>query len=112
MAYNYLVDLTFFAGSDQPEDVDHKLYVITSNHFISRDKMAELFATANKNLSPYMDDMEEVQNSFLTSYDNGLNIDTLMEGFNYLAKTISRNLFDGCGEIENINDYYVIEQWQ
>ena len=107
--YKYLLNVTFYAGSDEPEDVDKGMYLLSVEHQISQHEMDKIFETVNNLLDSYN---TEANNFPIFYYDNGLNIDTLMEGVEIYTKgTVIRPLSDH-GRIDNIDNYYVISQWQ
>ena len=109
---NYLLNVTFFAGSDDPQDVDTGLYLLSVDKEISKQEMENIFSKVNSLLSPfnYSNEAEE----FLLSYDCGLNIDTLMEGVEmYLEGKIQKlDAKDGYVFNNCIYKFYFIEQWQ
>lgn len=103
----YLLNVTFHAGSDEPSDTDRGLYLITFDNPITSEEIVNVFRKVNKLLDPYEQDEE-----LPISYDDGLNIDTLMEGVALYTKAKVETLNDGYGKIESIDDVYTLEQWQ
>lgn len=105
--YNYLVNLTFCAGSNEPQDVDNKLIIISSKKQITVDEIVTKFNETNKLLDPFNED-----NDFPFTYDDGLNIDTLLKGF--IQHTgLKVTVLEHKTPIEiTIHGYFVIEQWQ
>ena len=108
----YLLDVTFCAGSDEPADVDRKLYVIDTVVEMTNPKWAQLFYEANKNCDPFNEDRPEN----FPSYEEGLNVDTLMDG---VAKQLSEQLKRPVIYFEVKKgteipacEYMKIEQWQ
>lgn len=104
----YLLNVTFCAGSDAPEDTDRDLFILTVDKEISENEMIKTFEMVNFLLSPYRDDDEKWE----LSYDEGLNINTLMKGIELYTKGILEEVYSGCGAMMYIDNYYVIEQWQ
>ena len=98
----YLICMTFYAGSDEPEDVDRKNYILGTRKKYSQKKMEQAVRKVNRLLDPYE------ENDFPLSYDEGLNVDTLMEGLrHYLnGKLYSLEKFSG-----RIAAVYQMEQW-
>lgn len=104
----YLLNVTFCAGSDAPEDTDRDLFILTVDKEISEKEMTHIFGVVNSLLDPYRDDEEE----FALSYEDGININTLMEGVELYTKGRVKEVYSNCGAIIDIDNYYVIEQWQ
>lgn len=104
----YLLNVTFYAGSDTPEDTDNGLFILTVNKEFSKKGMEHLFGIVNSLLDPYRDDDEE----FALTYNEGLNINTLMEGIELYTKGKVEKLYSNWRTITDIDGYYVIEQWQ
>lgn len=106
--YNYLVNLTFFAGSNEPEDVDNKIVIVSSKRQITEEEMGKKFNEANNLLNPYED------NRFPFSYNDGLNIDTLLEGFVQHTRLKVTYPEPDSNEMTfpTLHGHYVIEQWQ
>jgi len=104
----YVLKVTFYAGSDDPEDTDKGTYVLSVDKKISKKEMEKIFAEVNYLLDPY----EEKENEdFPLSYEDGLNIDTLMDGIELYTK----------GKVDELGEHgygffvegvYEIEQWQ
>ena len=107
---NYLVKVWFFAGSDEQEDVDTGLFLFKSKENISFEEMKEIFKEANRQLDTFMHELGEVV--FPISYENGLNLDTLIEGVSILTDCEIVQLKNDFGPLENIQNYYEIVQWQ
>ena len=103
----YLLNVTFYAGSDEPEDIDKGMYLLTTEKPISQDEMDKIFEEVNSQL----DSFNEITD-FPFSYDDGLNIDTLMEGVEYYTKGNIIQLYSDYGKIHDIDNYYMISQWQ
>ena len=101
----YLLNVEFYAGSDDVEDVDNGLYILSSNEEIDKIIITEIFKDVNKLLDCYYD------NDFPLSYENGLNIDTLIEGVCIYTKCDIKEL-KNCDFTGYINGYYEIKQWQ
>lgn len=108
---NYLLSVTFHAGSDTPKDTDKGLFIITvpKQTVITEDILKNIFKEVNRLCDPYSDD-EDVVN-FEETYENGLNIHTLMKGFTAYTKYPVTEMKNDIGHI-NIANYYEIEQWQ
>lgn len=107
--YNYLLNVTFCAGDDDPEDVDRGTYLLTVNNSISEKEMIEIFKKVNSLLDTFNEDDEAV--NFPVSYEDGLNIDTLMEGVEIYTKASVKPITKNCGKL-TADNYYIIEQWQ
>lgn len=107
--YTYLLNVTFCAGSNDPEDVDRGICLLTVNRSISEEEMTEIFKKVNSLLDTFNEDDETID--FPVSYEDGLNIDTLMEGIETYTKGSVKPVIKNCGEL-TVDNYYVIEQWQ
>ena len=102
----YLIDLTFYAGSDTPCDIDHDIFVLESEEKLTKEKVIKLFKEANYICGRFMyedeDEKEISQNAPLydktkeyASYEEGINIDTLIATFKtykgYKIKNYDKN---------------------
>lgn len=103
--HKYLLDVTFYAGSDAPGDIDRGLFILNVDKEISEKEIKNIFGIVNMLLDPYRDDGEE----FSLSYYAGLNINTLIEGVEIYTKGKIEKAYNNCGKIDNC---YIIEQWQ
>lgn len=112
----YLLDVTFCAGSNEGEDTDRGMYLFTPKEknakLISKVEMEEMLAETNRLCDPLNYDDDDVA-EFPFTYDDGLNIDTLMDAFQEYTggkvEEIQEELFmDNPGQL----CYYQIEQWQ
>lgn len=104
MEFKYVLIMKFCAGSDDKTDIDEGIYLFTSKEKYSLKEMKEKFKTVNSLLGSFED-----ENEYPISYlENGLNLDTLIEGMRIHTKaTIDKiDTFEGL-----INGIYVIEQW-
>jgi hypothetical protein len=72
--------------------------------------MKEIFKEVNMLLDTFNQEEEKVE--FPISYEQGLNINTLMEGVGIYTKGKITEVYGNCGNIEKVDNYYVIEQWQ
>lgn len=88
--FHYLVDLTFYAGSDDPEDTDHEMYIFQMPKAFTEEAMQKAFEKAVKRLNG----------------DEGYNIETLVF---YFCKITKGQILDNVHLIDAI---YNIEQWQ
>lgn len=108
MSKKYLLNITFYAGSDDPSDTDTGLFLLESNKVIIESEIKEIFKTVNNLLDPYE------EHDFPISYEQGLNLKTLVEGVRIYTKDtiepVKNNHFDSKPIL--INNFYVIEQWQ
>ena len=104
---NYLLYVTFYAGSDDEEDTDRDLFLLTVDKEIEESEMKYIFKEVNSLLDTFNEDTD-----FPISYDQGLNINTLMEGIGIHTKGKVTEVYSNCGDIEKIDNCYVIEQWQ
>ena len=109
---NYLLYVTFFAGSDDLEDIDNGMYILSIDKEISKEEMKGLFRQVNRLLDTYAQENGEVE--FPISYELGLNIHTLMDGLKILTKGEVKEIKSDCGKelLTNLTNYYEIEQWQ
>ena len=110
----YLLNVTFYAGSDDPEDTDRDMFLLSVDKEYSEKEMKKTFKNANKMLrwSDYDDDDDESEEFPISYEEEGININTLMEGVRILTKGKVEEVYSNCGKIENIDNCYVIEQWQ
>ena len=104
----YLLYVTFYAGSDDAEDIDRDLFLLSVDKEITESEMKNIFKKVNS-LLDYFDDEEK---DFPISYEQGLNINTLMEGVGIYTKGKVTEVYSNCGDVEKIDNCYVIEQWQ
>ena len=100
--------VTFCAGSDDKEDTDRDLYLLTVDKEYTEKEMIETFRKVNCLLDPYT----EEEKDFPISYEQGININTLMEGICIYTKGKVEEIYSNCGQIEKVDNCYVIEQWQ
>lgn len=105
----YLLNVTFCAGSDDVEDVDKGLFLLDINKDITKQQLENIFREVNHLLNPYN---YEEENEFPISYEDGLNIDTLMDGIEIYTKGKVLKIQDNCGNLNRVDNYYEIEQWQ
>lgn len=114
--YNYIINLTFYAGSNDPEDTDNELVLFSSDKPYTKNEMVEIIRKANRLLNWFEDDDDEEDNEdneqLSLSYNDGLNINTLIEGVRELTGAEIVNITDMTGQNVTIADAYVIEQWQ
>lgn len=104
----YLLNVTFYAGSDDPEDIDRGMYLIFLDRPVTFEEIGKIFQKVNKLLDPYKEDSE----NFPISYANGLNVDTLMEGIEIYTNGKVEPLDNEYGSIEICDGVYFLEQWQ
>ena len=107
---DYLLDVTFFAGSDDLEDMDRGLYLLSVDKEYSEEEMTKVFNKVNGLLDTFNE--EEEAQEFLLSYDVGLNIDTLMEGVEMYTEGKVIKVQGDSGSVEKIDNCFIIEQWQ
>lgn len=107
MKKKYLLNVTFCAGSDAPEDVDKGLYLFITDNKISKERMTKIFRETNK----LLDCFNYEEKDFPISYEHGLNIDTLMMGIKLYTKCEVVRLHDNYGNLDYVDNYYEIEQW-
>lgn len=119
--FNYLLCVTFFAGSDDAEDTDKDMFLLSVDKEYSEKEMKDIFFEVNKILNiDFADDLneefgEEMGEEYFgypCYYEEGINIHTLMEGVKLHTKGKLTEIYSNCGKIEKINNCYVIEQWQ
>ena len=109
----YLLNVTFYAGSNAEEDTDRGLFLLCVEKEISENEMANIFQEVNELLNDY--DVFEVDakgENFPISYGQGININTLMEGVGIYTKGKVEKVYSNCGQSEKVDNCYVIEQWQ
>lgn len=112
----YLLNMTFRAGSDEPEDTDNAMYLIETYEDYSEEKLKKVIEKVNSLLDTFNDDKEA--KDFPMSYDDGLNIETLMAGVGVYTKSKIKKLEPE--DIENVDarrefvikKYFEIEQYQ
>ena len=105
---NYLLDITFYAGSDEAEDIDRGLFLLSSKLELTKEDFIKIFAAINKAIDPYSDDAEDLS----ISYEQGLNLNPFIEAVNFYTSFKIEKIFDNYGNISNIDNFYKIEQWQ
>lgn len=79
---SYILNLTFYAGSNDEEDTDRGIYMIESKNPISEQELTDIIDTANSRCNCFDDEKEEN----FPSYEVGLNINTLVEGIAEIIK--------------------------
>ena len=101
--YSYLTDLTFYAGDNDKENTDRGIYILKSSEFYTDFQMTKLIADINKKLNDYEKDDDG------PSYEDGINIDTLIDGIEYYTKikVIPAECFQGF-----IDCCYKLTIWQ
>ena len=104
----YLLNVTFYAGSDDKEDIDKGLFLLFVDKETTEIEVKEIFRVVNSLLDYF--DVKERDSPI--SYEQGINIHTLMEGISIYTKDKVEEVKENCGYIQEINNYYVIEQWQ
>lgn len=108
--YYYVVALTFFAGSNDEEDTDRRIYVLKSPKPYTKSELSELISKANEKCQ---DDEADGDSTHYSYEQNGVNIDTLMNEVVLLSNANmvefdENSFFNGL----TINGIYQIEQWQ
>ena len=103
----YLLNVTFYAGSDDPEDIDNDWFLLCVDKEITKNEMEKIFTEVNK----LLDCFDDEEKDFPISYEDGLNVWTLIDGVEIYTKGKIERFKDECGTI-TIDNYYVIEQWQ
>lgn len=106
---SYIVNLTFHAGSDSPEDTDNGLYLLQTTKPMTEQMLKQDFMKTNALLDTFREEDEE---SLSITYDVGLNIDTLVIGYMELTNNIMSKISDKLQYPLLINNYFTIEQWQ
>lgn len=103
----YLLNMTFYAGSNDPEDTDNDLYLLETNTEMSYEEIKEIIFNVNKECS--LIDDEDILNDYEIF---GLNLKTLMNGVQHcLPGSKIELLNNNHGYLGDIDNYYVIEQW-
>lgn len=81
----YIINLTFFAGSNDAEDTDRGIYILESSKELEKEQISAIFREANKRCNNGL--YEERDDDFnFPSYEEGINIDTLVRGVNEIIK--------------------------
>ena len=106
----YLLNVTFYAGSNDEEDTDKGLFLLCIDKEITETEIKNIFKETNRLLDPFNQAVGE--SDFSISYNQGLNINTLMEGVGLYTKGTVIEVYSNSGSIENVDNYYTIEQWQ
>ena len=106
----YLLNVTFYAGSDDPQDTDRGLFLLSVDKEILEDEMKKIFDETNRLLNSYDDEDEE--RDFPISYEEGINIDTLMKGIEVYTEGKIEEISNNTQNIGHTDALYVIEQWQ
>lgn len=101
--YTYLLNLTFYAGSNAPEDTDRDSFIMQTSEMYSEEKIKSVFEKVNSLLG--IDEHED----FPYSYEDGINSDTLKKGVEHYTHSEIKSADDFSGHIDGI---YTIEQWQ
>lgn len=106
----YLLNVTFYAGSDDIEDTDTGLYILEINNLVFKTEMERIFDKVNSlcNISLNEEDAKDIN---FATYKDGANIDTLMNGVEAYTKGKIIKMESNCGSL-CIDNYYDIEQWQ
>ena len=104
---NYLLDLTFYAGSNASEDTDRGLYIIQTEKSATRFDICELFRKVNELLN--IDDQDDSTGFPYSYYVEGINIQTLVHAVSYYSGSQLKKADDFSGMIHAI---YHIDVWQ
>lgn len=104
-----MLNVIFHAGSDSPFDTDKGLYILEIEKEISYSEMQKIFTETNRLCDTFSDDEDAI--NFPISYEEGLNISTLMNGIEIYTKGTIKKIENMSGRFE-ISDVYEIEQWQ
>lgn len=111
----YLLNLTFYAGDDLPENTDRGVFCLESPKELTEDYIQNAYKEVNDTLNDFLYDEDEgsAQNPYKVSYDNdGSNIDTLCAAVaEHLDVKITR-LENNSGQINAITNYFEFEIWQ
>ena len=110
----YLLNITFYAGSNNPEDIDNDLYLLETNRKMSYEEIVQVISKANKECSSITED-DELNNCEFFGLNNyeifGLNLDTLMKDVRRcLPESKIQLILSNYGYIGDIDNYYTIEQ--
>lgn len=106
----YLLNVTFYAGSNDEKDTDRGLFVLIVDKEYTEIEIKNIFEEVNRLLDTFNQEIGEAE--FSISYEQGSNINTLMEGIEIYTKGKVTEVYSNCGKIEMVDNYYVIEQWQ
>ena len=109
---NYLVYLTFYAGSNDPEDTDRDIFLLETEETTSKKDLEKIIKEANRLCNIDYDDPELPED--FPSYEDAVNIYTLVEAIKALKNVRMTSVFDFKGVVKGkiIEDCYEIEQWQ
>lgn len=107
---NYLLYVTFYAGSDAKEDTDNGLFLLSIEQNIDESEIKNIFYEANRHLCTF--NQEDGTVTFPISYESeGLNINGLMAGVEIYTKGKVTKINSNCGPLVGINNCYMIEQY-
>lgn len=108
----YLLNVTFYAGSDSEEDTDNDTILIYTDKKISYTEMVATFNKVNDLLNFKYDEDSETDENFPISYEDGLNLGVLIDGVEIYTEYTIKYLKDYEGFMPLIENYYNITQWQ
>lgn len=108
----YLLNVTFYAGSDSDDDTDNDTILIYTDKKISYADMVAVFNKVNDLLNFEYDEDNETDAEFPISYEDGINLETLIDGVEIYTEYTIKYLKDYEGSMPLIENYYNITQWQ
>ena len=117
MKNNFVVNFTFYAGSNDTEDTDKKsvIFTINSNEPVNLNnaitKFENLSKTANAMLDPFNYE-DDNKNIIGFTYEEGININTLIKAMNILGKKDNMSITDAQNFSGMIMGVFDAEQWQ
>lgn len=108
----YLLNVTFYAGSDSAEDTDNDTILIYTDKKISYADMVATFNKVNDLLNFEYDEDNDTDEEFPISYEDGINLEVLINGVEIYTRCTIKYLKDYEGSMPLIENYYNITQWQ
>ena len=107
---NYLLNVTFHAGSKDEECTDRDFYLLKTEKALSEKEIRKIFVKTDELLScePY----EEEERILPISYKEGYNIDTLMKGIAIVTNGAVEKMLSSMGPLQRFDNYFVMENWQ
>ena len=110
----YLINLTFYAGSNDPEDTDNGCFILVTDEPMSNTDIKKQFKLVDSILyDRFVDDEPTAPNAdkVTGSYEDGINIDTLVNAFEEYTGFSIQMVHPGIFPTM-IDGYYEIVQWQ
>ena len=102
----YLINLTYYAGSDDKKDTDRGLYILTSKEKLTEEAIKKIFSEVNAKLDTYSENAEEMP----LTYEAGNNIDTLVDGIRIYTGLDIEEVTEN--KPIQVDGFFQLEQWQ